>query len=73
MSNEVKRPYWHVKEKEARPNPKVDAFLADILAVYKKHGLSLAHEDQQGAFRVRPRRDIDEAWVCGAIVEEGVG
>lgn len=32
--------------------PEIDAFLAEIQAVCVRHGLSLGHEDGQGAFEV---------------------
>jgi len=37
---------------EYREVPEVDAFLADIDAVCKKHGLSISHEDSHGGFRI---------------------
>ena len=30
--------------------PDVDAFIADIVAVCKKHNMTIGHEDSQGAF-----------------------
>lgn len=42
------------------PPPEVQAFLADLAMVCRKHGLSLAHEDDQGAFLVVPWSEDDE-------------
>lgn len=33
-------------------NPKIDAFLAEIEEVCKKHGFHISHEDGQGAFEI---------------------
>jgi len=44
--------YWNEKEGNFKENPAIDAFLKDIKAVYKKHNLSIAHEDFQGAFLI---------------------
>jgi len=33
----------------------VDAYLGEVVAVGRRHGLSLGHEDRHGAFVVRPR------------------
>ena len=33
-------------------NPKIDAFLTEIVEVYKRHGLAIAHEDTHGGFEI---------------------
>ncbi len=41
----------------------VDAFLCEVVAVCRKHGLSISHEDGQGAFEVRLVNERDIAWL----------
>lgn len=41
-------------------------FLADIEAVCRKHGLSIAHEDEQGGFIVETLKEDNLNWVSGA-------
>ena len=44
---------WDRAKREHTPTPdKMKAFLADIIIVCNRHGLSLSHEDGQGAFIV---------------------
>ena len=40
--------------------PEADAFVADILAVYERHGLCIAHEDEHGSFIIQ--RERRETW-----------
>lgn len=47
-------------------NPAIDAFLAEIAAVCKKHSLSISHEDGHGAFEVREYNEYDTEWLMGA-------
>lgn len=43
---------WDSRAHDRVVDPKVDAFLDDIEEVCRKHGMSLGHEDGQGAFIV---------------------
>lgn len=40
-----------------------DAFLADLVEVCRKHGLSLAHEDEGGGFIVEPYDEVNVNWL----------
>lgn len=44
-------------------NPKVKKFINELIAVCKKHGLSLSHEDSQGTFIVEPYSDSNIEWL----------
>ena len=46
---------------------KVDAFLAEVVEVCRKHGMSLGHEDSQGAFLVENFRDSNSRWLMQAM------
>lgn len=46
------------------------AFLDAIEAVCREHGISIAHEDHQGAFILRPLGEGDIAWLRDATQEE---
>lgn len=43
---------WVDRLKERRVVPEIDAFLADIAEVCKKHNLDIGHEDAHGAFEI---------------------
>lgn len=46
--------------------PAIDAFLDDIEAVYRRHGLSISHEDFQGAFEIELFNLHDLEWLRNA-------
>lgn len=43
-----------------------DAFLDDVIAVYKKHGLAIGHEDGHGAFIVETFDESNMQWLLAA-------
>ncbi len=43
------------------------AFLSDLIAVYRQHGLALGHEDTQGAFEIRELDGDLVEWLEQAI------
>lgn len=47
------------------------AFLADVLAVCRKHERSLSHEDCHGAFMVVKYNDSDARWLWEAGADFG--
>lgn len=47
-------------------NANIDNYLADIIAVGVKHGLSLSHEDGHGAFEVQKRLAFNDRWLTMA-------
>ena len=62
---------WSVDEGKRIEAPKVDAFLADVAEVCRRHGMSISHEDGHGSFIVT---DFDEGnldWLGGASVKLG--
>ncbi|NBW22529.1 MAG: hypothetical protein EBR82_82745 [Caulobacteraceae bacterium] len=44
-------------------NAAVDAFLAEVIEVCRKHGMSISHEDGWGAFEVRNFNEPDADWL----------
>lgn len=48
-------------------NPSVDAFIEEVIAIGKKYGFSLSHEDQHGAFIVRPYSERLAEWFRDAF------
>lgn len=47
--------------------PEVDAFIADIIAVCRKHGMSISHEDHHGAFEIEPYSEKRVEWLKRAF------
>jgi hypothetical protein len=65
----VKR--WSSKSEERVEIPKVDAFLAEIEEVCRKHGMSIGHEDSHGAFIVYDEFNEDVMrWMHAARAED---
>lgn len=50
---------------------KVEAFIDDLIEVYKKHGLSLSHQDTEGAFIVEPISQNNITWLQQANLGNG--
>lgn len=48
-------------------NPKINAFLHDVIRVCENHGLSLSHEDKHGAFEVVKFSTDNNNWLFEAI------
>ncbi len=48
---------------------KANAFIDDLLKVYKKHNLSLAHEDDQGGFLIQKYSIRNIEWIKQATDE----
>jgi hypothetical protein len=46
--------------------PDIDAFLDDIVAVCRKHGFGISHEDSQGGFIVVDGDAFNEDWLRAA-------
>lgn len=60
---------WSVKEKRMISNPKVDAFLVDIIKVCRQHKMAIGHEDSGGGFIISSLSDVDDSildWIGSA-------
>jgi len=57
---------WINRSSTLGENPKVDAFLAELVAVCRKHNLSVSHEDYQGGFEVAAFSEKNVAWLLDA-------
>ena len=49
------------------PEERKKAFIDDIIEVYEKHGLSIAHEDSHGAFIIEDLDQWNIDWLRHAI------
>lgn len=63
---------WHAKlgSTGEQEFPAVDAFIEDVIAVYRKHGLTIAHEDGHGAFIIEGLDEHNERWLRDAMAGE---
>ena len=55
-----------IRSKKIETPTEMNAFFSDIVDVYKKHGLSIAHEDYHGAFIVEPYSELNVKWLKSA-------
>jgi hypothetical protein len=60
---EVNMKRWNTKTGDKRRNKKVDKFLDEVLAVCKKHGFSISHQDRYGAFEVTKHNYDFHRWL----------
>lgn len=68
---EKKKERWIHVDKEFAVSEKVDAFIADIIEVYKKHNMSISHQDGHGAFIVERGYKFNAEWLKDAIDDVG--
>ena len=57
---------WKTTEDRDVENEKIDAFLAEVIEVSKKHGLSIGHEDSHGGFLVHKFSQGNADWLMAA-------
>ena len=57
---------WNAAKYEHTENEKIDTFLSEVVSVCRKHGLSIGHEDSQGAFQVMPFKEEYAEWLMAA-------
>lgn len=57
---------WSATQNTEVENAKIDAFLAEVIEVSKKHGLSISHEDAHGAFEVKEFSESSADWLMNA-------
>ncbi len=48
---------------------KVDNFINEIISVYEKHGMGIAHEDYHGAFIIKPLDEELKKWIRDSHVD----
>lgn len=58
--------------REAKDDPAAASFIDDLLAVCRKHGLSLAHEDGGGSFLVDLPSEANAEWLRQAYLGPGL-
>ncbi len=61
---------WSTTYSQDVENPDIDSFLAEIIEVYRRHNLSISHEDGEGAFIVTRYNEGNVDWLLNA--QDGV-
>ena len=62
---------WNVAGRREAENEKIDAFLAEVIEVSKKHGFSIGHEDNHGGFLVHKFSQDNADWLMQASDDSG--
>jgi DUF4097 and DUF4098 domain-containing protein YvlB len=63
---------WSCEKKDYVENKKIDSFMEDLFKLYKKHDLSISHEDGHGAFIIEKMSDDDVKWMSAAHIGKSV-
>jgi hypothetical protein len=72
MNTENKPKRWSLATKSEVDSPAIDAFLKDLIEVYREHGFGLEHEDPQGGFIVEELDENIEEYLMGAFIGKSV-
>lgn len=72
FSGTANRLRWSRSEGKRINHPQVEAFLAELTEVCRKHNLSLSHEDTQGAFVIEGPNDTNLRWLNDASIGKSV-
>jgi len=57
---------WNGRKAQYVENRAIDAFIEELLAVCRKHGLCIAHEDSHGAFIIENLKETRVNWLRAA-------
>jgi hypothetical protein len=57
---------WSEKLLQFVEVPEIDAFINDIIEVYKKHNMSISHEDYDGSFLIENIDNKNIYWLTEA-------
>jgi hypothetical protein len=60
---------WSSRKGDKIENKKIDAFIEEVIAVSKKHGFSISHEDGHGAFEIEKFSESNASWLRHAADE----
>jgi len=61
---------WNVRTHKRGVDPKIDAFLVDLMKLYLEHNLVIAHEDIKGEFRIVAIEETIKNVFLGKLQEE---
>lgn len=64
----MKRTYDDIVTRKEIESPKADAFLDDLFELFKKHDISISHEDNHGGFILENYDKGNEEWMEGASI-----
>ena len=57
---------WNKRQAMEIASRRIDAFLAELVGVSKRHGLSVSHQDKHGAFEVVAFSEDAASWLMDA-------
>ena len=68
MATEVNKTYWDCVTSQFVASSKVDEFLKELVELYKKHNLSISHEDTHCNFIIESYNQENVKWVNGSYI-----
>lgn len=54
---------WSINNSANCENEKIDTFIEEVIAVSKKHGFSISHEDVHGSFEIEEYSESNISWL----------
>ncbi len=73
MSAEINKTYWDCNTSQYDTSSKVDEFLKELVELYKKHNLSISHEDKHGNFIIEEYAEENVKWIEDPYVKISEG
>jgi hypothetical protein len=67
LTEDISMRYGKGYGKPTKNSKRADAYIAEILAVSAKHGLSMSHEDEHGSFEIVRHNERWVKWLSDAI------
>ena len=68
MTTEINKTYWDCVTSQFVTSSKVDEFLKELVELYKKHNLSISHEDSHGNFIIESYNQENVNWLDGSYI-----
>lgn len=72
MRQEATQERWDIEKGKEVADKRIDDFLQEIASVCKRHGFSISHEDEHGAFVIEAYDEAKIEWLMGAYIGRSI-